>query len=503
MRRIAFFLSLVVLAFQARAADDVPPHDSFTMPGVTAAETRHINVYTPPGYATSNARYPVLYMPDGGLEEDFPHVAKALDEGIREGEIQPLILVGIENIERRRDMTGPTSVASDRQIAPHVGGSSAFRAFIATGLVPEVSKRYRVDAHRGIIGESLAGLFALETLQRQPKLFDTVIAISPSVWWNDGALVRDLPVAMAKGDQSVHRIYLTSADEENIAPGVEQLVSALRRTLPSSVATIEYVPRPLAHHDTIYRESEAQALRWAYPPAASIAVRKLLFIGNSLTYVNDLPGAVASLAPRGSQISVDMIARGGASLADAAQDPVVAKALAVGGYTDVILQERGGDAFCPAACQRHAGFVLPAQVAAGRVAAMARTAGARVFYLGTWQTSRDTDEALEYGERHIASAIHAPYVEVALPRRRLMEAQPSLAWVHPDGQHPGYTTTAFMALRVWRTVIGTAPAAVPCVAGEVHYHAPMPDGVFHEDMSLTPWTCLVSATEAAMLNDNE
>lgn len=266
MRRILFFLSLVVLAFQARAADDVPPHDSFTMPGVTAAETRHINVYTPPGYAASKARYPVLYMPDGGLEEDFPHVARALDEGIRKGEIQPLILVGIENTERRRDMTGPTSVASDRRIAPRVGGSAGFRAFIATKLVSEVGKRYRVDGHRGVIGESLAGLFALESLQREPKLFDTVIAISPSVWWNAGALIRDLPVAMAEGDPSPHRIYLTSADEENIAPGVEQLVRTLRSSLPRRAATIEYVPRPSAHHDTIYRESEAQALRWAYPP---------------------------------------------------------------------------------------------------------------------------------------------------------------------------------------------------------------------------------------------
>ena len=78
--------------------------------------------------------YPVLYMLDGGLDEDFPHVARDVDTAIRAGEMRPMIVVGIENTERRRDMTGPTTVASDRAIAPHVGGSVAFRAFIARGV---------------------------------------------------------------------------------------------------------------------------------------------------------------------------------------------------------------------------------------------------------------------------------------------------------------------------------------------------------------------------------
>ena len=38
-----------------------------------------------------------------------------------------------------------------------VGGSAAFRAFIAEELVPEIERRYRTSGARGIIGESLAG----------------------------------------------------------------------------------------------------------------------------------------------------------------------------------------------------------------------------------------------------------------------------------------------------------------------------------------------------------
>jgi hypothetical protein len=88
--------------------------------------------------------YPVLYMPDGGLQEDFPHVATTVDTAIRAGEMRPLIVVGIENTERRRGMTGPTQVDEDRKIAPRVGGSAAFRGFIRD----EVSLRASASRRR-------------------------------------------------------------------------------------------------------------------------------------------------------------------------------------------------------------------------------------------------------------------------------------------------------------------------------------------------------------------
>ncbi|HLM68005.1 MAG TPA: alpha/beta hydrolase-fold protein, partial [Longimicrobium sp.] len=107
------------LAESAAAQESVPPHETFTLQSAALGETRRIAVYTPPGYdAAGTARYPVLYMPDGGVREDFPHVAATVDAGIRAGELRPMLVVGIENTERRRDMTGPTEVEEDRKIAP-------------------------------------------------------------------------------------------------------------------------------------------------------------------------------------------------------------------------------------------------------------------------------------------------------------------------------------------------------------------------------------------------
>src|SRR6476469_7419120 len=118
--------------------------ETFTIDSKILGEARRINVYLPPGYAGSpNMRLPVLYMPDGGMAEDFLHVAGLVQVSVGNGTMRPFLLVEIENTERRRDLTGPTENAEDRKIAPRVGGSEAFRKFIREELMPEVKRRYR------------------------------------------------------------------------------------------------------------------------------------------------------------------------------------------------------------------------------------------------------------------------------------------------------------------------------------------------------------------------
>lgn len=277
MRRpIGLSASLVTAALatslgagRAHAQEPVPPHETFTIQSAALSETRRINVYTPPGYGT--AAYPVLYMPDGGVQEDFPHVAGAVDAAIREGSMRPVIVVGIENTERRRDMTPPTEVEEDRRIAPRVGGSAAFRRFIADELMPEIRRRYRATDETAIIGESLAGLFIVETFFVQPELFDTYVALSPSLWWNAEALVRTADAriqawpAASAGDDGPRMLYLASADEENIAPAAARLAHVLGAN-PSGRYRWQYHPRPDLTHATIYRSVAPQVLRILFPP---------------------------------------------------------------------------------------------------------------------------------------------------------------------------------------------------------------------------------------------
>ncbi|MEA2561420.1 MAG: hypothetical protein QOH06_2924 [Acidobacteriota bacterium] len=246
------------------AAHELPPsHDSFTIESAVLKETRRINVHTPPGYAEAE-RYPVLYMPDGGLQEDFPHVVATIDAAIQAGEMRPVILVGIENTERRRDVTGPTEVEEDRKIAPRVGGSAAFRRFIQDELMPQVRIRYRVTDETAIIGESLAGLFVVETFFLQPELFDTYIALSPSLYWNHEELVKKAGERLKARPDLRKTLYLSSASDD-IGPEAARLAEALRANAPAGLKW-QYKPRPDLRHDNIYRSSAPQVLRELFAP---------------------------------------------------------------------------------------------------------------------------------------------------------------------------------------------------------------------------------------------
>ncbi|HET6631760.1 MAG TPA: alpha/beta hydrolase-fold protein [Rhodanobacteraceae bacterium] len=245
----------------------MPAHRSFRLHSARLGEDRHINVYLPPGYASdARRRYPVLYMPDGGMREDFPHVATDVDRLIRAGQMRPMIVVGIENTQRRRDMTAPTSVASDRTIAPRVGGAAAFRAFIAEELMPDVRKRYRSNGHTAIIGESLAGLFVIETLFAQPRLFDTWIALSPSLWWNDQALVHGAEARLRAWPRGLQRRFVfASAGDDDVGDAVGRLQAALRAAAPKALEWT-CLRRPDLRHATIYRALSPSLLGALFPP---------------------------------------------------------------------------------------------------------------------------------------------------------------------------------------------------------------------------------------------
>ncbi len=241
------------------------PHDTLTIQSRAVSEARLINVHLPQGYqASSGPRYPVLYMPDGGMDEDFPHIVHAVDSLISAGKIRPVIVVGIPNTERRRDMTGPTRFKSDSAIAKRVGGSAAFRAFIKDELIPLINKRYRTTDERGIIGESLAGLFIMETLLLEPTMFTHYVALDPSLWWNGNALT-DSTFATARlktFDHSPRTLFVSTANVEEITATTVRLLDLVGRVGVEGL-TMVYQPRPDLTHATIFRGVEVRALSWS------------------------------------------------------------------------------------------------------------------------------------------------------------------------------------------------------------------------------------------------
>lgn len=249
-----------------RTAEPLVMGETFTVDSRVLKETRRINVYVPAGYRESaDRRLPVLYMPDGGMAEDFLHVAGLVQVGVGNGTMQPMLLVGIENTERRRDLTGPTFNAEDRKIAPRVGGSAAFRQFLREELMPEVNARYRTTGRTAIVGESLAGLFVMETLLLEPKLFDTYIAFDPSLWWNDAALVDGAAGRLKDFPAGARTLYFASSDEEEISALTKRFADILEKQAPPGLRW-HYQPMPAEKHSTIFHPAALQAFRMVFPP---------------------------------------------------------------------------------------------------------------------------------------------------------------------------------------------------------------------------------------------
>ena len=241
--------------------------ETFTIRSETLSETRRINVYVPGGYAASSvARLPVLYMPDGGIAEDFLHVAGLVQVSVGNGTMRPFLLVGIENTERRRDMTGPTRNDEDKKIAPRVGGSAAFRKFIGAELMPEIERRYRTNGEKAIVGESLAGLFVVETLFLEPDLFDTYIAFDPSLWWNDEELVSRADELARASTGRQKTLYVATSDENEIAELAQRLGAALAADEPARLRW-HHERMPDEKHSTIYHPAAIRAFRAVFPPS--------------------------------------------------------------------------------------------------------------------------------------------------------------------------------------------------------------------------------------------
>ena len=237
---------------------------TFTLASKALGETRRINVYLPAAYTDSaTVRLPVLYMPDGA--EDFLHVAGLVQVLTGNGTMRPFILVGIENTQRRRDLTGPTTVAADKKIAPKVGGSAAYRQFIREELMPQVKQRYRTTPETAIVGESLAGLFVVETLLLEPTLFNTYLAFDPSLWWNNGQLAAQAGQLLQKKRPAATMYLATSIHGDTAA--TRRLVE-LARPQATRLGSWHYEPMPEETHATIYHPAALRAFRAVFKPQA-------------------------------------------------------------------------------------------------------------------------------------------------------------------------------------------------------------------------------------------
>jgi predicted alpha/beta superfamily hydrolase len=257
-------LAAPTLAQSAPEARPITLGTSHQIASKELGELRTVNVVLPPSYGREAARrYPVLYLIDGGVEQDLLHVAGLAQLGGIWGRSTEAIVVGVETKDRRKELVAPTKDPELLKRYPTAGGSAAFRSFIRSEVMPLVERSYRTSGHDIVLGESLAGLFILETFLEEPALFDGYAAIDPSLWWDKEALSKTAAAKLGQR-QKGRSLYLAAGNEGGeMRSGIDRFVGALR----SKAAAWCFAARPDLTHATIYQQLAPQALQYLLPPA--------------------------------------------------------------------------------------------------------------------------------------------------------------------------------------------------------------------------------------------
>ena len=227
------------------------------------AEKRKLNIYLPEYYYQDTCRYEVVYLLDGSENEDFLHVV-GLVQFLCMYELLPkTIVVGIANVDRKRDFTYPTTIEQDKIDFPTTGGSAKFIDFLGQELIPFIENNFKVNSKKTIIGQSLGGLLATEILLKNPRLFNQYIIVSPSLWWDNESLLKiQSEIFSPLFSHSLH-VYVAVGEEGKIMKrDAKKLAHSLNRSKSKSLVT-EFHYFPKENHMTILH----QAIYWALKTA--------------------------------------------------------------------------------------------------------------------------------------------------------------------------------------------------------------------------------------------
>jgi len=191
LRLLSVLAVLLVISSAAIAQPATGTVKRLTIKSAVLGEDRIVLVRTPAGYESNKVSYPVLYMTDG--DGHMGHTASTIEFLTQNGRISDLIVVGVTNTDRTRDLTPVKSTDKDpggNLRFPTSGGADNFLKFFETELIPEIEKQYRVQPYRIFAGHSLGGLFAIHAMITKPRLFNSYVAVSPSLQWENGEALK-------------------------------------------------------------------------------------------------------------------------------------------------------------------------------------------------------------------------------------------------------------------------------------------------------------------------
>ncbi|MEM7051005.1 MAG: alpha/beta hydrolase-fold protein [Acidobacteriota bacterium] len=276
MRSLLVVLCLVLLSPTLLLADPIVIGETATVRSEVLDENRTLMISLPGSYREEGTkRYPVLWVLDA--ETRFLHTLGTVRSLARTGHIPELIVIGVTNTDRTRDLTPPWKgdpMEGRDQQREAGGGADNFLEFLTDEAMPGVNKSYRTVPFHILSGHSFGGLFAVHAFSQRPDAYAAVIAISPSLWWDHGRPVDEMIALLDRRPDLAGRLYATLGDEGgDMQAQFKRLTEVLRHRAPAS---LDWSARILEGEDhgtvplpTVYGAMRHLFDRWRPPTFAA------------------------------------------------------------------------------------------------------------------------------------------------------------------------------------------------------------------------------------------
>lgn len=228
-------------------------------------ERRILNIYLPPTYVKEKA-YPVIYLLDGSANEDFLHIVGLVQFYNMQYQMPDFIVVGIANVDRKRDFTFPTDAPDLKKEFPTTGSSAKFISFVESELQPYIQSKYSTTDTKYIIGQSLGGLLAMEILLKKPQLFTHYLIVSPSLWWDNESLIKNAPTLLEQSKNTTAEVYIAVGMKEHITmiKDAKDMSIAFRNAKNPKVR-VDFMEMPNENHASILHQSISDIFRKKFP----------------------------------------------------------------------------------------------------------------------------------------------------------------------------------------------------------------------------------------------
>lgn len=275
MKHLFYSIFLITIGFSSAEGQTVSKENSktpltigevVTIDSKILSESRTLNIYLPEGYKVADTlKYPVIYLLDGSMDEDFIHILGLTQFYNLQMNMPKTIVVGIANVDRKRDFTFPTIDKKLKKDYPTTGGSRKFIDFLESEVQPYINANYPTTTQKILIGQSLGGLVATEILFKKPILFTDYIIVSPSLWWDNETLLKDAKMFLGAHKKMPANVYVAVGSEGDIMEREAKSLADLLKNSGKQNLKAEFLFLSDENHATILHQAVSDTFKLMYP----------------------------------------------------------------------------------------------------------------------------------------------------------------------------------------------------------------------------------------------